>query len=245
MTTTETRTTNNARREPSIIAQLRQLMPKRPLSFSEAKRLAELQASTLLASWGISLGWVSEALIADLPRVNVQYRSGLPGSGITTWERGAWRIAINRDEPAVRGRFTLAHELKHVLDASHEDAIYRHLPNGPGRARHIEAVCDHFAASLLMPRSWVKRLWGEGVQDLGLLAQHFDVSQQAMLIRLQYLGLVDPLPRCLSAVGRVAVTGSVRTSRQRTAQEPSRRPTSVTYWRHSSTMPVLRLVPAA
>ena len=79
--------------------------------------------------------------------------------------------------PRVRQRFTVAHELKHVLDASHEDAIYRHLPAGPDRRRHIEAVCDHFAACLLMPRAQVKRLWGEGIQDFSVLATYFDVSQ--------------------------------------------------------------------
>lgn len=190
--------TSEPAREPSLLARLRRLMPRRPLSFQDAKRVAELQASTLLRERAIPIGRVSEQLIAELPRIDVQYRDRLPGSGFTTWERGAWRIGINRSEPAVRQRFTLAHELKHVLDASHEDAVYGHLPKGPSRDRHVEAVCDHFAACLLMPRAWVKRLWGEGIQDLSLLARHFDVSQAAMHIRLQNLGLVEPQPRAAS-----------------------------------------------
>lgn len=192
----------------SVIAQLRGLMPRRPLGFWEARMVAELQANRLLALAGHRAGQVSDALIAELPRINIQYRHDMMGSGLTTWERGAWRIAINADEPRARQRFTLAHELKHVIDASHEDRIYRHLPIGPARQRHIEAICDHFAACLLMPRSQVKRLWGQGIQDLGGLSCYFDVSQQAVLIRLQVLGLVEPLPRCIRTVvgvGRVAV----------------------------------------
>ena len=95
-----------------------------------------------------------------------------------------WGIRINGAEPITRQRFTLAHELKHILDTASEDAIYGHLPKGPARQRHIEAICDHFAACLLMPKAWVKSLWGQGVQDLSGLAWRFEVSQQAMLIRL-------------------------------------------------------------
>jgi hypothetical protein len=32
-----------------------------------------------------------------------------------------------------------------------------------------EAVCDDFAACLLMPRPWVKRLWSGGLQDIDAL----------------------------------------------------------------------------
>jgi predicted transcriptional regulator len=205
--------TSESKLATSVISRLRDLMPQRSLTFTEAQRLAELQAATLLRMVGVSGGRVSEQLIAELPRLDVQYRPGLIGSGLTTWERGAWRIGINADEPAVRQRFTLAHELKHVLDASHEDAVYRHLSAGQARERHIEAICDHFAACLLMPRPWVKRLWGDGTQELSLLAAYFDVSQQAMLIRLQHLGLMRPLPRCVPAIGRVAVAGTPRPNR--------------------------------
>ena len=203
-------------RRLSPLTQLRRIMPMRPLRFDEAKRVAELQAARLLQVGAMTVGRVGEELITELPRLDVCYRHGLVGSGVTTWERGAWRIAINADEPAVRQRFTLAHELKHVLDASHEDAIYGHLPIGPARQRHIEAICDHFAACLLMPRPQVKRLWGQGRQDLGVLAAYFDVSHQAMLIRLQNLGLVDRLPRCVGweQLGSLAVRGANQARRR-------------------------------
>lgn len=117
---------------------------------------------------------------------------------------------INGAEPEPRQRFTLAHEFKHILDAACEDAIYRRLPEGPARERHIEAVCDHFAACLLMPKAWVKKAWGQGFQDLGELAWKFEGSQQAMLIRLQNLGLVEPLCRHADSyrIGRLAVRAS-------------------------------------
>ena len=53
-------------------------------------------------------------------------------------------------------------------------------------------MCDYFAACLLMPRPWVKRLWAQGAQDAAVLAATFNVSPAAMNRRLQDLGLVEP-----------------------------------------------------
>lgn len=213
---------------PTSVAILRSMMPNRPLRFTEACRVAELQATRLLALAGTTDGPVADGIITDLPRITVRRVGSLNSSGASTWSKGSWHIRINAGEPLTRQRFTLAHELKHVLDASHEDAIYGHLPSGLARDRHIEAVCDHFAASLLMPRVWVKKYWYRGTQDLMALAWIFEVSQQAMLIRLQALGLVDPLPRCAAwqRLGAVAVQGSRRSPRRyRRSSLPRLRPT--------------------
>ncbi|MEO6318843.1 MAG: ImmA/IrrE family metallo-endopeptidase, partial [Acidimicrobiales bacterium] len=59
-----------------------------------------------------------------------------------------------------------------------------------------ERLCDYFAACLLMPRSWVKQAYGSGVQDVVALAERFEVSPQAMQVRLLQLGLVDRYRRC-------------------------------------------------
>lgn len=236
MTLTRTISTHSQRRlgkqpnhggsyTPSIVAELRSLMPTRPLSFAEAQRVAELQAHRLLKLTASAGAPVSESVITELPRIDVRRVGNLIGSGATAWSRGLWHVRINGAEPVTRQRFTLAHEFKHILDAANEDVIYRHLLEGPARQRHIEAVCDHFAACLLMSKSWVKSLWGQGVQDLGGLAWRFEVSQQAMLIRLQVLGLVEPLPRHAARyrLGAVAVRGSGRsatTGRRRTTAGP-------------------------
>lgn len=76
-------------------------------------------------------------------------------------------------------------------------------------------------AWVLMPKIWVKRLWARGVQDVSALAWRFEVSQQAMLIRLQVLGLVEPQPRCLNAqrMGSLAV----RAAKNSPIRKPVRR----------------------
>lgn len=207
--------------KPWIISRLRAMTPARPLTFREAQVIAERQAAALLKAWALDATddlRIPEDAITEIPRVDVRYRSGLAQSGSSTWEAGAWRITVNAGEWHCRQRFTLAHELKHVIDSPHEDLIYAALPDRTpaerqARGRHIEALCDHFAACLLMPRLSVKRAWGNGLQKPAELARAFDVSEMAMSIRLQNLGLISRPPRSSSALGRIAVKSTRPTSR--------------------------------
>jgi predicted transcriptional regulator len=195
---------------PTLTTSLRGLMPYRPLPFDEARGLAEQQAERLLELVGCTEPPVSEDIVTLLPGVEVRLVPTLPASGMTAWERGRWQVRLNADEPRTRQRFTLAHEAKHILDGPLVDVIYRHLPDGPARNVHIESVCDHFAGSLLMPRRWLADRWQRGQRDPAALAWLFDVSQQAVLVRLQVLELVPSLPRCGTPahVGRVALRDS-------------------------------------
>lgn len=202
--------TTTRKQQPSIVAQVRAISPRRPLTFTESLHIGEVQAAKLLQLTGCAEGPVPEAIITELPRIDAQRTERLIGSGFTTWSRGQWRIRVKASDPITRQRFTLVHELKHVLDAPLDDVIYRHLPPGEERRRHIEAVCDAFAAAVLMPRSWVKRQWYAGNQEIASLAWLFEVSLQAMHIRLQTIGLIERMPYgChVFEVGRTAVQGS-------------------------------------
>jgi Zn-dependent peptidase ImmA (M78 family) len=63
-----------------------------------------------------------------------------------------------------------------------------------------ETICDYFAACVLMPRAWVKKAWREGPQDIPSLARQFQVSRQAMQVRLQQVGLIERGKRHLAVV---------------------------------------------
>jgi Zn-dependent peptidase ImmA (M78 family) len=116
-------------------------------------------------------------------------------SGGTKWIKPRWVVLLNAYEPAVRRRFSLAHEFKHVLDHANRAVIYG-TERTATHHRNIEQLCDYFAACLLMPRPWVKASWASGLQDIVALAGRFDVSPQAMQVRLLQLGLLDPYLRC-------------------------------------------------
>jgi Zn-dependent peptidase ImmA (M78 family) len=90
----------------------------------------------------------------------------------------------------------LAHEVKHIVDHRFVDLIYSRFPSDE-RSAMIEHICDYFAGCLLVPRPWVKRIYFSGLQCLPDLAQTFGVSQAAMTVRLNQIGLVERTPRCL------------------------------------------------
>ncbi len=181
---------------PRVLTNLRDTVPLRPLRYSEALRLAELQAQKYLALSGVTEPSVPERIITELPYVQVMRMSPFPTSGATHWSRGRWLVVLNGSEPATRQRFSLAHEVKHIIDHRFAEFIYSAFPENE-RHDMIERICDYFAGCLLMPRPWVKRIYCSGVQHLPDLAQTFGVSQAAISVRLSQIGLTDPTPRCL------------------------------------------------
>lgn len=184
------------KRQPSIVATLRALRPERRLTRIEALRVAELQAAKLLALSDVHCPPVPEAVVGTLPRFRVERHNPLPLSGYTNWVKGRWLIVLNGAEPITRQRFSLLHETKHALDHPFRTYAYRRL-DGQTQSDWIEQLSDYFAASVLMPKAWVKAVYcHDGVQELGRLARRFGVSQAAMRIRLLQLGLTDPAPRC-------------------------------------------------
>ena len=103
---------------------------------------------------------------------------------------------INSDDVAERQRFTLAHELGHLLagHTTHIDAV-------DGRRTPEETFCDEFARHLLIPtdavHAWLDRTVGtvdrERVSErvLALTARHFGVSPVVVRIQLERMDLLS------------------------------------------------------
>ncbi len=187
-------------REQSVLAMLRALVPKRPLTPGEALRIAELQANRLLQHFGVETPTVPEGIVSALPRIRVVRENGLPVSGAAYWNSRHWIITVSANEPTVRQRFSVMHEFKHVLDHTTKDFLYHDRPF-QSAAEQAERVADYFAACLLMPKKVVKRLWCQGNQNIGRLAGMLFVSTQALRFRLEQLGLTEPPGRCGRPVG--------------------------------------------
>lgn len=104
---------------------------------------------------------------------------------------GSYRIVVNANHAPTRQRFTAAHELGHYIyhrdllgDGVGDNRAYR--ADGTGRQnpsiRPIhERQANSFAANVLMPRH---RLTNVDHETTAVLAARFEVSQQAMAIRL-------------------------------------------------------------
>lgn len=179
---------------------LRSFVPCRTLSLSEAVALAELQAAKLLKTADVTAPPVPvEELATEVLGIRVIRRGDWPGSGVAVSVGTGWVVALNAEEAFVRQRFSLAHECKHILDDSHIDRLYLDASK-----EWVEALCNLFAANLLMPRAWVKADWASrGIQDVGRLARRYEVSWSAMNYRLDQLGLQVPRRRCLGGMAAV------------------------------------------
>ena len=89
-----------------------------------------------------------------------------------------------------RRRFTIAHEIGHFV--LHPERV---APERGGLANmaggRLEREADLFAAELLMPEHLVRRAALEEGADPRRLADRFEVSVQAMSVRLRRLGLAE------------------------------------------------------
>lgn len=205
-----------------VIAQLRDIVPLRPLTRTEALSIAERQALMLRKLLDVTGPALHEFVLADLPRVQIVRKSPWPVSGATQWVNGRWIIVLNGAEAATRQRFSLCHELKHAIDHPFVDVMYRGVDEVE-RHDWIEQVCDYFAGCLLMPRPALKKAWTTQSQDLASMARTFNVSQAAMKTRLGQTGLAEPTARCgqdTDLVRRAVTKVRASTTYFRQAPEP-------------------------
>lgn len=118
-------------------------------------------------------------------------------------------IGVNSRHHNHRKRFTIAHELGHFIlhkgNPVHIDRTFRvnFRDKNSSLANNIDEIeANAFAAALLMPEKKVKQVVNkklrEGIdiedsEELQNIADMFQVSKQALLIRLFKLGLVEDL----------------------------------------------------
>jgi hypothetical protein len=177
----------------SVLARLRALAPAHPLTLDEALRLAERQANRLLELCGGGVVPVPSSIVTTQPRITVEHDPTLPSeaaSGCSDWDshRRTWIISLNPTEPRRRRRFTVLHEYKHIID--HPGPGIR-----PSRYTYqrpdAEIVADYFAGCVLIPKRLLTAAYYDGIQQPADLAQLFDVSKEAIQVRLAQVGLVE------------------------------------------------------
>tara|TARA_Y100000114_G_scaffold155435_1_gene179602 strand:- start:11536 stop:12066 length:531 start_codon:yes stop_codon:yes gene_type:complete len=151
----------------------------------------------------VNVEWLSKSLGIEVKRDDL---SELSLSGFAVHKNGKRYIGVHGEEPLARQRFTIAHELGHLFLHKNESVSYdqggmmlfreEHAGNG-GDAKEVEA--NKFAAELLMPEAELREDTSkEGSFDLinrtsatdeiiARLAEKYEVSEQAMTIRLTTL----------------------------------------------------------
>lgn len=134
-------------------------------------------------------------------------------SGVLLVKGEEKHIMVNSTHPSTRQRFTLAHEVGHLQLHDSQDRlfideqmrVYQRVDAAYSGVYHQsgsmttpveEQEANMFAAALLMPRVLLERAALErdltDEMEVSSLAAAYSVSEQAMSIRLQQLGVVRP-----------------------------------------------------
>lgn len=193
-TTTLTPTTPAQRplleRHQSALFEMRSLGPHRRTSHLESLRLAAAQGAALRDLLGVRTDRFDTDLVASLPRITVQAIANLPASGASFWGIGTWHIHLHADEPDTHRRFTVLHELKHIIDHPVQKNVYDERAFVVYGEREI--IADYFAACVLIPQDRLRAAYAR-THDHSELAARFGVSTRRLLLRLSEIGLTDTI----------------------------------------------------
>lgn len=169
---------------------------------------ARSAAERLVARLGIESAPVDvQAIAGALGLAVVTENLGADVSALLVTDGKSSVIGVHEKHPPTRQRFSIAHEIGHfVLRHQFQPGEHVHvdrgrfisergLKSGTGAdPKEIEA--NQFAASLLMPAKLVRSRvsqFGKGPMledEVRQMAHEFQVSEQAMTIRLSVLGLI-------------------------------------------------------
>ncbi|WP_175037896.1 ImmA/IrrE family metallo-endopeptidase [Burkholderia contaminans] len=128
-------------------------------------------------------------------------------SGLLLRTESSLIIGVAKEQPPARQRFTIAHEIGHILLHNFSDvhidknfAVMFRSAESSTAQDILEIEANTFAAELLMPESFIERELSNAVLDveddeqLRRLAKKYQVSAQAMTYRLHNLMARHRLP---------------------------------------------------
>lgn len=130
----------------------------------------------------------AELIILDIPM------NGVDGVTLNLKISGKYpKVILSNSMPQFRQRFTLAHELGHILIPWHTGNIIDVVNEGESPEAdsywQTEAEANSFAAELLMPRDWIINLISDRSTDYakvhGLISEKCEVSLLAAAIRFK------------------------------------------------------------
>lgn len=103
--------------------------------------------------------------------------------GYTFYENNIFSIFYNKDKPKVRQRFTISHEIGHIILFHHLYVPSKILTNNKNKGIW-EYQADTFAQNILFPIDWVENLKGQSVDNI---AKYLGVSKEMVNVRLNNL----------------------------------------------------------
>ncbi len=150
----------------------------------------EKMAARLLTRHDLRPPYDLEALVLKYATVE-QHHFPLDADGVTIGIGGEKKpqVLINSDSPETRRKFTLAHELGHIIIPWHTGTIVSHplKVEANEEYRRMELEANQFAAELLLPSSWIIEKESELASVEKLISSILDdsgASRDAALIKI-------------------------------------------------------------
>lgn len=149
-------------------------------------REAEVLAGQALSQAGQTSFPVSPEAVASALGIQIVEAGATEPEGETIWGRGGPTIIrVRGSDP--RRRFTLAHELGHVLIRSAGEDPWRRVDREGGT--FLEYVCDLVAGAILLPQTWLESVPCEiSFPYLWKESRLAGVSLTSLAVRLRRLG---------------------------------------------------------
>ena len=165
------------------------------LTKNKASEILKEVSESMPITIPIPINRVVEMYVGDVKICSAFFRKKLEGvSAFATKDmETGWVIVTDASESRHRRRFSIAHELGHIVlfpemyPAFHDQR----------KSTQEERICNRFAGDILMPDDAVKLYYQEHPMPfVESVAEYFDVSPQAASIQLKRLGL--PVRRCVA-----------------------------------------------
>ncbi|MEM4959302.1 MAG: ImmA/IrrE family metallo-endopeptidase [Nanopusillaceae archaeon] len=110
-------------------------------------------------------------------------------------------IFINNQVPLVRKRFTIAHEIGHIVLKHFERSEFIYVFHKEDCQNYFEEEANLFAGELLVPYGFLKQaIFHYNIRDIHSLAKFFNVSEQVVSIKVRQYNLFDYIVKSKSAI---------------------------------------------
>jgi Zn-dependent peptidase ImmA (M78 family)/transcriptional regulator with XRE-family HTH domain len=157
----------------------------------------ETTAAAVRSEWGIANGPLIDLIDTIEGRSDVivavsQLPETVDGLAVRDPEMPTALIAVARTRSWARQRFTIAHELGHLIAG---DQVIETVKTAAGRSTPNESAASEFARNLLIPQSDLRNIsehlagrWGP--RDIAKIAWQYRVSPDVVAIQLRRLNLI-------------------------------------------------------
>jgi len=151
-----------------------------------------IESARALALDAMQRGWSGPPFdpfaLAEILGIRLIPADDVLDARISVGSQGGFYIEFNPNRPAVRIRYSIAHELAHTLFPDCEESVRDRVPRAKMRDDdwQLEMLCNLGASEILMPiGSFLDlRKVPLGIDSVSNLRGRFEVSYEAMLLRL-------------------------------------------------------------